>query len=310
MGEFNLASLLQLTLNGIVSGTAYALLAVGVASIVGVTGRFHVAITVSYTLAAFVAAWLGGLAGVPFWPALLVGALCAALAGILMEAFVYLPLSLTAMRLGANVFLMTFVASLGLSIVGRNVLALTSLMNPSLLISGFNNVGLNVGPATITTLDLTMVVTSWALIGAFSLVLSLTSLGRMIRAVRANWQMSLCVGIDPRLIYRVVFGAGSFLAGAGGIFAAAKTSATPGMGVVPLFYALVVAFLAGLATPPWLVGLAGLTLGLVQSYSSLFLPTQWTPLLVFAILFVFVALRPLDVRALQRRFIRTQRQAG
>ena len=295
MSDISLANILQLTANGLAAGSAYALLGVAFSLILGVSGRFHVAFTVSYTLAAFVAAWAGATPGpgLSFWSALGLGAVAAAVAGVAIERLVYLPLSLTGARVGTNVFLMVFVASLGVSIAGRNLLALTALQNPSILISGFNNVGVDVGPTTITTLNIAMVVTSWALIGLLALVLSRTTLGRMIRAVRANPQMSLCVGINPRAIYLVVFAIGSFLGGVGAVFQATSTSATPDMGLVPLFYALVVAFVAGLSSPPLVVGLVGLGVGLVESYSSLFLPTQWTTLVVFGILFVYVACRPL-----------------
>src|SRR5271156_6237928 len=251
MNVFTLDNILQLTVNGLAAGTSYALVGVGFSLILGVSGRFHIAFAVSYTLGAFVAAWLGLYWNVPFWWALGGGAIAAALSGILMELLVYFPLSLHSMRIGTNLFLMFFVASLGLLGVGQNLLALTVLSNPSLLISGFDNVGMNVGPVTITTLNVAMFVTSWVLIVALSLVLAKTTLGRMIRAVRVNWQMRLCVGINPRIIYLAVFGIGSFLAGVAGVFKATATSVTPDMGLSsasdagPLLYAILVAFLAG-----------------------------------------------------------------
>ena len=295
MTALSVDNLLQVGFNGLVAGTAYALPAVGLGLILGVSGRFHVAFAVTYTLAAFVAAWLGTLAGWPFWAAFVAGALAASVVGLAMEVFVYRPLALTAIRTGGNIFLMTFVASLGLSIIGRNLIALSVLGTPSVLIAGFSNARVNLGRVSTTSLDLAMLVTSWVLLAAVSLLLARTTFGRMVRAVRSNWQMSLCTGIDPRAIYLAVFALGSFLGGIAAVFQATKTSATPDMGLVPLFYALVVAFLAGLRTAPWLVGVAAVALGLVQNYSSLFLPTQWTPLVAFAILFVYVALRPLDL---------------
>ena len=82
---------------------------------------------------------------------------------------------------------------------------------------------------------------------------------------------------------------------------ATQTAAQPDMGFNPLFYAFVVAFLAGLGRHPVVVGLVGLLLGLVESWSALFMSTQWASLVVFGILFVFVALRPVQLRGLLRR---------
>jgi branched-subunit amino acid ABC-type transport system permease component len=63
----------------------------------------------------------------------------------------------------------------------------------------------------------------------------------------------------------------------------------------------VVAFLAGLGSSPLVMGLVGLGLGLVESWAALFMSNQWTSLVVFAILFVYVALRPLQVSTFTRR---------
>ena len=291
-----LAGLLQQIVIGLDKGTTYALLGVGFALIIGVSGRFHVAYAVSFTLAAFVASWATTLWGLPFWPGLILGALAAAAFGVFVERFVYYPLSRIALRNGTNVLLMIFVASLGISISGRNLIQLVATARAAASIGGFDNEAVNIGPyITLTTLQIASFVTSWLLIGVLSVVLARTTLGRMIRAVRANWEMSLCVGVSPQLIYMVVFAIGSAFGGVAAVFVATGTSAKPDMGLVPMFYALVVAFVAGLGTPPLTVGLIGLLLGMVESLSALFLPTQWTSVVVFAILLVYVAMRPVQL---------------
>jgi branched-subunit amino acid ABC-type transport system permease component len=291
-----LAGLLQQIVIGLDKGTTYALLGVGFALIIGVSGRFHIAYAVSFTLAAFVASWATTLWNLPFWPSLVLGALAAALFGVLIEKFVYYPLSRIALRNGTNALLMIFVASLGISISGRNLIQLVATARAAASIGGFDNEPINIGPyITLTTLQIASFVTSWVLIGVLSIVLARTTLGRMIRAVRANWEMSLCVGVSPQIIYLVVFAIGSAFGGVAAVFIATGTSAKPDMGLVPMFYALVVAFVAGLGTPPLTVGLIGLALGMVESLSALFLPTQWTSVVVFAILLVYVAMRPVQL---------------
>jgi len=310
MSNLTLGNVLQVLANGIFNGTAYALIGVAFGLILSVSGRFHIAFAVTYTLAAYVAAAIGFFLHLPFWLALLGGALAASLAGVLMERLVYLPLSLRAVGAGSDPLLVMFVASLGLSVIGRNAIALSTLSASSVNIVGFDNRGLNVGPVTITTLNIALFVTAWVLILALAAVLNYTALGRMVRAVRANWEMSLCVGIDPTLIFVAVFVIGSFLSGVAGVFQATLTSATPDMGLPPLFYALVVAFVAGLNSSPIRVGLLGVALGLVESISTLFLPTQYSPLVVFAILFFYVALRPVKIADIRRSLTRRRAQAA
>ncbi len=294
-----LAGFLQQLIIGIDKGTTYALLGVGFALIIGVSGRFHIAYAVSYTLAAFVASWATTLWNLPFWPGVILGALAAAALGVAIEKFVYYPLSRIALRNGGNALLLIFVASLGISITGRNLIQVVATARAAASIGGFDNEALNLGPLTqymtLTSLQLTNFIVAWVLIGILSFVMARTTLGRMIRAVRANWEMSLCVGVSPQFIYMVVFAIGSALGGVAAVMTATGTSAKPDMGLVPMFYALVVAFVAGLGTPPLTVGLIGLALGLVESLSALFLPTQWTSVVVFAILLVYVAMRPVQL---------------
>ncbi len=301
MGEF-LSNLFQLTANGVINGAMYALLGIGFGLILSVSGRFHIAFTVTYTLAAYIAAAAGLAMGAPFWVSAILGGLAAALLGVAMEAAIYGPLAKKSQRTGNNPLLMIFVASLGLSIVGSNVIALVTLGVPSYLIAGFDNQGFNVGPITLTSLGVAIFVVGWLLVGALQLVLTQTTLGRMIRAVRANPEMALCVGIDPKTVYLVVFAIGSFIGGIAGVLHATQTSATTTMGLVPFFYALVVAFVSGLNSSPLRIGIVALALGLVESWSALFLPTQLTTTVVFVVLFLYVALRPVRWTDVRKRF--------
>jgi branched-chain amino acid transport system permease protein len=62
-------------------------------------------------------------------------------------------------------------------------------------------------------------------------------------------------------------------------------------------FAFVVAFLGGTRSAPVVVGLAGLFIGLVESLSGLFVSPQWSSLVVFSVLFIYLVLRPLEWRA-------------
>jgi branched-chain amino acid transport system permease protein len=297
--DLTLDNFLQLTVAGVVNGSAYALVGVAFGLILGVTGRFHFAFTFTYTISAYMAAVVGESWGLPFWAALIFGALVGVVFGVLFERVIYRPL---AARAGAYSLLVIFVASLGLAIIGRNAIGLIWLNSASKQISGFDNLGYNVGVVTLTKLNILSVITSWVLILFVGGVLAYTGLGRVVRAVRVNPEMSLVVGVDPRTVYLAVFAVGSFLGGVGAVLDATQRAAVPDMGFNPLFYAFVVAFLAGLGSSPLRMGLVGLALGLIESWAALFMSTQWTSLVVFGILFVYVAARPLQLSTISRRF--------
>ncbi len=291
---------LQLGFHGVVNGTAYALTGVAFWLIWNVTQRFHFALALTYTLSAYVAAetshWGGGL-----WPAIVIGAAVGAVLGALIEDGVYRPL---ATRSGGDALLTVFIASLGLGIVGQNLISLIWISSPSQQISGVPLDVLSERPVNVTVLDLELVIASWVLIVALWVGLARTPWGRMVRAVRANPEMATVVGIDSRLVYAAVFGAGSFLAGVSAVFDGAKTAVTPEMGFQPMFYSFVVAFLAGSTRSPASVGLVGIALGLLESWSGMLFAAQWASLAVFGVLFIYVAQKAMDPRSIIRRLAR------
>ena len=298
MSSVTLDNFLQLTVAGVVAGSAYALMGVAFGLILSVTGRFHFAFTFTYTISAYLASQVGESYGLPFWLSLIVGAVAGAVFGVAIERFVYRPL---AAKSGVYALLVIFVASLGLAIMGRNLIALAWIDSASKQITGFTNAGYNIGPVTLTKLGIIHVVVAWVLVLLLGAVLTYTGLGRVVRAVRVNPDMALVVGVDPKTVYLAVFAIGSFMGGVEAVLSATQTAAQPDMGFTPLFYAFVVAFLAGLGSHPVRVGLVGLSIGLVENWSALFMSSRWTSLVVFGILFVYVALRPVQMVSLRRR---------
>jgi branched-subunit amino acid ABC-type transport system permease component len=216
---------------------------------------------------------------------------------MLIEGLVYRPL---ARNSGGFALLTVFVASLGISIAGENLIRLV-IGSSSKSVNGPLITGLSFADFTVTTLDVAAVVIFWLLLAALAAGLRYTQLGRMVRAVRVNPDMAVVVGIRPGRIYLLVFAVGSAVAGVAAIYTALKYAAVPDMGSRPLAYAFVVAFLGGTRSSPLLVGLAGVFLGLVESLSGIWLSAQWSSLVVFAVLFVYLALRPVQVRQLLRQ---------
>ena len=76
---------------------------------------------------------------------------------------------------------------------------------------------------------------AWALVLSLGAVLTYTGLGRVVRAVRVNPEMSLVVGVDPKTVYLAVFAIGSLMGGVAAVLNATQTAAQPDMGFTPLF---------------------------------------------------------------------------
>jgi branched-chain amino acid transport system permease protein len=285
----------QLAVDGAINGSFYALLGVGFGLILGVTGRFHYAFALVFTFAAYVTSVMESAAGLPVIVAVIAGLLAAAVLGVAIEHMIYRPLALVS---GPLSLLTVFISSLGVTIAGVNLITLAwSAQSRSLKLVPVTP--LQIGDVTFTTLDLSLVVSAWILIAALAVILSFTDLGRSIRAVRGNPVLSRMMGTDPGHIYLAVFAIGSVLCGVAGILNGARFAVLPDMGDRPVVFAFVVAFLGGTRRSPFVVGLAGLFIGLVESLSGFFVSPQWTSLVVFSVLFVYLILHPLDLRSLR-----------
>jgi branched-subunit amino acid ABC-type transport system permease component len=297
---FDAASIPQLTVNGVVAGSAYGLLGVGFGIILGVTGRFHFAYSITYTLAAYMAFTFWDRWGVPFWPAAILGILSVTALGIAMEEWVYRPL---AVRAGATALLAIFVAALGLTIAGSNLVQLLwGSENQNLF--GPTKKAIRWGDrVAFTNLDLYQVISAVVLVAILTLMLRYTGLGRAIKATRVNPELATIIGINARVIYLVCFGIGTLLGGVAAFWYGLRFSVDPFMGNRPVIFAFVVAFLAGTASSPVRVFLTGILISLIEQYAGLFLSLRWTQTAVFVVLMLYLIYRAWDVRALLRRWL-------
>ncbi len=274
----------QLIASGIVNGASYGILGVAFALILGVTGRFHYAFGILYTLAAFFAFTFFDRVGWPFWPSAIIGILIPAAMGVGIEAFVYRPL---AAKAGSNALLAIFVASLGLGIAGSNLIQIFwGAQTHSLL--GLRIEPVSIVGANVINIDVYSVVSAVVLVAGLTALLKLTGLGRAIKATRSNPEMALLIGVDPARIYLVVFAIAGLFAGVAAIWASIKYSVEPTMGFRPVVLAFVVAFLGGTAKSPVRVFSTGIVIGLIETISSIWLPVRWTQLVVFVILVLYL----------------------
>jgi branched-subunit amino acid ABC-type transport system permease component len=252
-----------------------------------------------FTLAAYVASVLETSAGVPVVPAVVAGLAAAAVLGVGIERVVYRPLAAAS---GVLSLLTIFIAALGLTIAGTNIITLTwSASSRNLAL--FDPRTIHLGSTTFTSLELVSVIAAWVLIGALSFVLGRTGLGRSIKAVRGNPDLAQLTGIQPGRVYLAVFAIGSLMCGAAAILNGARFAVLPDMGTRPVMFAFVVAFLGGTQSRPIVVGAAGLFIGLVESLSGIWVSSQWSSLVVFAVLFIYLTLRPVELRALRGRLM-------
>ncbi|HMJ37740.1 MAG TPA: branched-chain amino acid ABC transporter permease [Baekduia sp.] len=305
LGIGSLREVAQAIVSGVVAGSSYALLGVAFALVLGVTGRFHFAFAIVYTFTAYVSAVVLDKWGLPLLPACLFGLAVGVVLGATIEALVYRPL---AARAGDNALLGVFVAALGLVIAGENFIRLV-WGNNTRNMGGFPEHTYTIANVNFTLLEATLVVLALVIGVGLTVVLNRTILGQQIKAVRGNAEMAQAVGVDVRRIFLVVFAIGSLIGGIAAVFAGMRFAAAPDMGNTPVFYAFVVAFVAGVQRSPLVVVAVGFGIGVVESLSTLWVSDNLSALTVFGLLCVWLTVRvlPQALRQLSGAMSRTNR---
>jgi branched-chain amino acid transport system permease protein len=109
-------------------------------------------------------------------------------------------------------------------------------------------------------------------IGGFMyLLIQRTRVGMMIRAGASNREMVQSLGLNIRLVYRLVFALGVALAAFAGMIAAPVSSVYPGMGTHVLIICLVVVVMGGIGSVRG-AAFAALLIGVVDTFGRVFLP--------------------------------------
>jgi len=289
LGIHSIRDVGQATIIGIINGASYALLGMGFALILGVTGRFHFAYGIGFTFTAYIAALGVGPWGLALVPAAILGIIVGILLGVACEALVYRPL---AARAGEQALLGVFVASLGLVIAGENFIP-EVWGNNTRPLGGFPDHTYTVAKLVFTRLELTLVILAVVIAVVMTLVLNRTILGQQIKAVSANPDMASAVGVNVGRIFLVVFALGSLIGGIAALFTGMRFAVTPTMGDTSVFYAFVVAFVAGVTRSPRFVAAVGLLIGLIESLSTLWVSQTESSITVFGLLLVWLTIRVL-----------------
>lgn len=279
--------LIQLFISGIVAGSMNALVAVSLGLIFSTTRTFHLAHSFTYAIGAYIAIFAISLLGVPFPVGIVIGLLAATGLGMGMEKFIYRPLRKR--KAGTMVL---FLVALGLQIFGTNMITIIfGPQNETLEGKGFPLETLAIGNITITTVQLFKVIVSAVVIAAVILFLKKSQYGRAITAVRCNVQMAQSVGISVSGIYMLVFALGSAIAGLAAILYSMDSVQMPNLSTGIIMTAMVTIFFGGVDSLPGAV-LAGMIIGFVPAFSSLFITMEFAPVIVFGILYVILIIKP------------------
>ncbi len=284
--------LLQLAANGIVAGSAYALLALGFGIIYGTTRTFHFAHGAVYTLAGYVFYHALVVVGAPFFAGVAAALAVALVLGPSIERFLYRPLR----AIGASE-MEVLLSSLGLSVLIENLIIIVWRSEPRVVpVAESLQQGIEVGPVWVTGLQGVVLVASLTLWGALLLFLKRTKPGKAIRALAADPEMTEIAGINAERIRLLVYAVGSGLAGISVIFSTIDAGIAPSSGLNALLIATISVIVGGTSSISGGVA-GGFLIGVAENVGIWKIASEWKQAIAFGVLVVFILLRPTGLLA-------------
>ena len=276
--------LAQLVLNGIWSGSIYALLGVSWALIFAATRTFHFAHGATFVIVAYIT-WLTYETGVGLIIASCAGILAGILFGVIIEGVLYRGLR----KAGATP-LVIFIAALGSLIFVENLIGMVFGSDAKPL-NGFPISFIRIGKTGFTSLDLVMVISAIVFIGGLNWFLMKTRSGKAIRAVISNPEMAEVIGININKVFIRVHVVSAILVGIAAILVGLERGMTPELGTWAILYAFIPVIIGGVGSITG-AAVAGYIIGLAESIGIWKIASQWQLGIAFVVLLFVLLIRP------------------
>ena len=269
---------------GLINGSFYAVLSLGLAVIFGLLNIINFAHGALYMMGAFVSWIMLKFLGVPFWFALALSPLIVGAFGVLIERTMLRPLH-------ELDHLYSLLLTFGLTLVITGVFQYSYGVSgkpypiPDIL-SGGVNLGFMYLPkyrAFIIVMSILVCFSTWFLIEK-------TRLGAYLRAATENPEMVSAFGINVPILVTLTYGFGVGLAAFAGVLAAPVYSVNPVMGNDLIIVVFAVIVIGGMGSILGAI-ISGFSLGLVEGLTKVFYPEGSTTI-IFIIMALVLLLKP------------------
>jgi branched-chain amino acid transport system permease protein len=279
-----LQALLSQLLLGLVNGSFYAMLSLGLAVIFGLLNVINFAHGTLYMLGAFTA-WIGlSYFGINYWAMLILAPLIVGVFGIIIEKTMLRWLYKLDHLYG---LLLTFGITLMVEGIFRSIYGVSGqpYSVPDAL-QGATNLGFMVLPnyrAWVVVASLLVCFSTW-------FVIEKTRLGAYLRAGTENPKLVEAFGINVPLMVTLTYGFGVALAAFAGVLAAPVIQVSPLMGSNLIIVVFAVVVIGGMGS---ILGsiLTGLGLGVIEGLTRVFYP-ELSATVVFIIMAIVLMIRP------------------
>jgi branched-chain amino acid transport system permease protein len=288
------ASWIDHTVNGLIIGNIYALLAVGLALIFGVSRLINFAHGSVYVVGAYAGFVAVTHLGTPLPVTILIVVAVGALLGLGIERFGLRPLQ-------GSARIAPLLATIGLSFVLDQTVQLVFSPDPRALPTQVPEHRFQIGAGTIGSLDLLIAgtgIVSAALLFGF---LRYSRLGWAVRATAQDRDAAQQMGVDVHAVNRIVFAIASGLGALSGLLVGMYYNyIDPAMSFQATLKGIVAEVVGGIGNVPGAI-VGSLLLGLTESYGIALLGTSYRNLFAFVLLVAILVLRPNGLFASRRQ---------
>ena len=288
-----LTVLLQQGINGIVVGSLYVLVALGLTLIYGVLVQINFAHADIVTLGAFTAYFVTSLLSGNYFAGIAVALIVGAVLGWMINAAIFAPLR------SRNSELLPLIATIGISIMLQNAMLLLFGPIPYAFNTPYSSTVIHLGSVFFTLQNLLIILVSAITIVLLYAFMKFTFHGKALRAVSQDYETAALVGINPSFLIMLTFIIASALAGMSGALLGPVLVLTPFAGTSVIVKAFAIVIIGGFGNVEGTI-IAGLIVGLIESYTTQFLDPGLIDIVVFALLLVMLALRPTGLIAEKR----------
>ena len=280
-----LINFIEQLINGLRTGSIYALIAIGYTMVYGIAKMINFAHGDIIMVGAYALYFSISVLGLPVPVALVITVIVCAVLGVVIEKVAYKPLR-------SAPPLAVLITAIGMSFFLQSASLLIFGSTPIPFQSVIPNVNISVGPVVISSITVvTLIVTAIAMI-LLTLFVNKTKMGSAMRAVSEDKGAAELMGINVNSTISLTFAIGSALAAVAGVlYICQYQSMKPTLGALPGIKAFVAAVLGGIGSIPGAM-LGGIMLGLIESVSKAYISTELADAIVFGVLIVVLLFRP------------------
>ncbi|MAQ85650.1 MAG: ABC transporter permease [Maritimibacter sp.] len=281
------------TVAGVIIGSIYALMAVGLALIFGVANLINFAHGAVFTVGSYIGWVCLMYLGLPLWLTVIVVAIGGGIVGALIEWLAIRPLNRQSR-------IAPLLATIGVGLILDQSIHILFTATPRSLSAELPNWRITMGTGTIGIVDIFIFCTAVLSAALLYLLLFKTKIGMAVRATAQDDDAAKQMGVNINRVNMTVFAtAGALGAIAGLLVGLYFNNIDPITSFNIMLKGMVAIVIGGMANVPGAIG-GGLILGLIESYGIGFFGASYRDLFAFAVLLLMLLFKPNGIFARAR----------